>query len=71
MDAGATPAGGPSEPDGAVTTEIPSLGTSAAAGAAYPADTRHDSFAQRAEVYVGAAFAGGLVLAQVLKRIGR
>jgi hypothetical protein len=71
MEAGSTPAGGSSEPDGAATTEIPSLGASAATGAAYPADTGHDSFAERAEVYVGAAFAGGLLLAQVLRRIGR
>jgi hypothetical protein len=30
-----------------------------------------DPFAQRPELFVGAAFVGGLVLAQILKRIGR
>jgi hypothetical protein len=29
-----------------------------------------DPFASRPELFVGAAFAGGLVLAQVLKRLG-
>jgi hypothetical protein len=30
-----------------------------------------DSFAERPEVFVGAAFAGGFVLAQILKRLRR
>jgi hypothetical protein len=30
-----------------------------------------DPFAERPELFVGAAFVGGLVLAQVLKRLGR
>jgi hypothetical protein len=30
-----------------------------------------DSFAERPELFVGAAFAGGLVLAKILKRVGR
>jgi len=30
-----------------------------------------DAFAERPELFVGAAFAGGLVLAQILKRFGR
>jgi hypothetical protein len=30
-----------------------------------------DPFAERPELFVGAAFVGGLVLAQLLKRIGR
>ena len=30
-----------------------------------------DAFAERPELFVGAAFVGGLVLAQLLKRIGR
>jgi hypothetical protein len=30
-----------------------------------------DAFAERPELFVGAAFAGGLVLAQIVKRIGR
>ena len=31
----------------------------------------HDAFAERPEVYVGAAFAGGLVLAGFLRWLGR
>ena len=30
-----------------------------------------DTFAERPELFVGAAFVGGFALAQVLKRIGR
>jgi hypothetical protein len=30
-----------------------------------------DPFAERPEAYVGAAFAGGLVLALILRRLGR
>jgi hypothetical protein len=30
-----------------------------------------DTFAERPELFVGAAFAGGLVLAKILKRFGR
>jgi len=40
-----------------------------------PADAHaaaeHDSFAKRPEVFVGAAFAGGLVVAGVLRWLGR
>ncbi len=40
-----------------------------------PADAHraaeHDPFAERPEVYVGAAFAGGLVLAGLLRVFGR
>ena len=34
------------------------------------ADNWQDDFAQRPELYVGAAFAGGLVLAVVLRMVG-
>jgi hypothetical protein len=33
-------------------------------------ETESDSFAERPEVFVGAAFVGGLVVAQILKRLG-
>jgi hypothetical protein len=36
-----------------------------------PDEVGQDTFAQRPEVFVGAAFAGGFVLAQILKRVGR
>ena len=40
-----------------------------------PADAHlhadHDAFAERPEVYVGAAFAGGLALAGLLRFLGR
>jgi hypothetical protein len=38
--------------------------------AAWGVDAATDAFADRPELYVAAAFAGGLVLAQILKRIG-
>jgi hypothetical protein len=74
MAAGAYPAGGSTEPDGTVTTEMPSLGATSAAGE--PSSTSvesgsADSFAERPEVFVGAAFAGGLLLAQILRRVRR
>jgi hypothetical protein len=31
----------------------------------------NDPFAERPELYVGAAFAGGLILAKILRRFGR
>lgn len=34
-------------------------------------ETGHDDFADRPEVYVGAAFAGGLVFAGLLRWLGR
>jgi hypothetical protein len=33
--------------------------------------TEHDPFAERPEAYVGAAFAGGLALALLLRRLAR
>ena len=55
------------------TREMPALGerppgpspVDAQAGAA------HDDFAERPEIYVGAAFAGGFLLAKIVKRFGR
>lgn len=47
----------------------------AAAGPTSPADADqaadHDPFAERPEIYVGAAFAGGLALAGLLRLLGR
>lgn len=34
-------------------------------------ESEHDPFAERPEAYVGAAFAGGLVLAVILRRFAR
>lgn len=36
-----------------------------------PPPPDNDPFAERPELYVGAAFAGGLILAKFLKRFGR
>ena len=36
-----------------------------------PSNPGGDAFAHRPEVFVGAAFAGGFVLAQILKRLRR
>jgi hypothetical protein len=49
------------------TREFPSVG---AAGPS-PVASEKDAFAERPELFVGAAFAGGLVLAQILKRVRR
>lgn len=55
------------------TREFPSV--EAAAGerssASPPPPPAHDAFAERPELYVGAAFAGGLIFAKFLKRFGR
>ncbi|MDQ3433234.1 MAG: hypothetical protein M3481_00885 [Actinomycetota bacterium] len=56
---------------------VPAHESAAAAtgGSASPVDADgaadHDPFAERPEVYVGAAFAGGLVLAGLLRLLGR
>lgn len=34
-------------------------------------DTVEDPFAEHPELFVGAALAGGFILAQILKRLGR
>ncbi len=44
-------------------------GSTSPTGADQAAD--HDDFAERPEVYVGAAFAGGLALAGLLRLLGR
>jgi hypothetical protein len=52
------------------TREFPSVGTAGPP----PADAQSsdgDVFAERPELFVGAAFVGGVVLAQLLKRVGR
>jgi hypothetical protein len=36
-----------------------------------PADAREDTFEERPELFVGAAFAGGLVVAGLLRWLGR
>jgi hypothetical protein len=55
------------------TREMPPVGATAAGPS--PAEAQAaagtDTFAERPELFVGAAFAGGLVLAQILKRVGR
>ncbi len=55
---------------------VPAPESGATTGAsASPADADrsadHDAFAERPEVYVGAAFAGGLALAGLLRFLGR
>jgi hypothetical protein len=74
MGAPADGAQAPGEPTEAATAEMPKLdgapgGESPAAAHAAPEGP--DAFAERPEVFVGAAFAGGLVLAQVLRRLRR
>ena len=55
------------------TREVPPVGATAPGPS--PAEAQAaaggDAFAERPELFVGAAFAGGLVLAQIMRRIGR
>ena len=56
------------------TREMPPVGGTAAGPSpaeAQAAAADADAFAERPELFVGAAFAGGLVLAQILKRVVR
>ncbi len=53
------------------TREFPPVGATGPSPAAAQAAGENDAFAQRPELFVGAAFAGGLVLAQILKRVRR
>jgi hypothetical protein len=56
------------------TTEFPPVEPGSTPGespAAAHAAASDDTFAERPEVFVGAAFAGGLLVAQLLKRLGR
>jgi hypothetical protein len=69
MESSAHGAAASGEPPQGATHEPPGgSGTSPAAAHAAGGD---DVFAERPELFVGAAFAGGLVLAQILKRVRR
>ncbi|MEX1142584.1 MAG: hypothetical protein WD993_03750 [Thermoleophilaceae bacterium] len=69
MESAAHGAGAPGDRQATATGEAPPppqspAGAQAAAGG-------DDAFSERPEIYVGAAFAGGLILAQILRRVGR
>jgi hypothetical protein len=51
--------------------DTPPSGTPAVDPVASSGSSNGDPFAERPELFVGAAFVGGLVLAQILKRLGR
>jgi hypothetical protein len=74
MATGAYPAGESGERREGVTTEMPRVDGTFGSGQS-PADAHaaasHDSFAERPEAYVGAAFAGGLILAKLIGRLRR
>jgi hypothetical protein len=53
----------------APTAEMPPLSIGESPTAASTAGT--DAFAERPQVFLGAAFAGGLAIAQLLKKLGR
>jgi len=53
------------------TREFPSVDAAVGPPPAAAQPPVDDAFAERPELFVGAAFAGGLVLAQILKRFGR
>jgi hypothetical protein len=50
-------------------SEAASDGVAQTAQAEVPWDVESDSFADSPEVFIGAAFVGGLLLAQILRRI--
>jgi hypothetical protein len=52
-------------------TAAPETGEPAYAESPQPAGSDSDTFAERPELFVGAAFVGGFALAQIVKRIGR
>lgn len=52
-------------------TDPPAAATANGAGASPPWESEHDPFRSSPELFVGAAFLGGLVLARMLRRIGR
>jgi len=64
MTAQAPTGGDPGERPDAPTAEMPPLGST-------PPAAESDAFAERPQVFLGAAFAGGLVAAQLLKRLRR
>jgi hypothetical protein len=74
MGSAAHGAGAPGEPHDAVTQETPALSADGPGGGESPASAhaaaaaQSDPFARRPELFVGAAFAGGLIAAQLLKR---
>jgi hypothetical protein len=61
------------KPDQAATAEEPNQGATGTRPMGetplQAASADHDPFAERPEAYVGAAFAGGLVLALLLRRL--
>ena len=53
------------------TVDPPAAGDGATPAPTYPVYSSPDPFDEHPERYVGAAFAGGFVLAKVLGRLGR
>lgn len=54
------------EQDATVSSSAPPLGESPLS-----VDSEQDAFAERPEAFVGAAFAGGLALALIIRRLAR
>jgi hypothetical protein len=69
------------EPNQGATGDAPAEAAAAAAGAGatdggygqspLSVGSEQDAFAERPEIFVGAAFVGGLVAAQILRRLTR
>jgi hypothetical protein len=57
--------------DAPPTAEPPPVAGGAYGESPLTVDSEHDAFAERPEIYVGAAFVGGLVVAQILRRLTR
>jgi hypothetical protein len=70
-DTAPSPVPGPAEEEAPPYRETPRAAHEASPGrATWGVDAATDAYADRPELYVAAAFAGGLVLAQILKRLG-
>jgi len=67
MEASEQPSWSPPDGGDGPNTDFSSVGSPAGADAA----AGHDAFAEKPELYVGAAFAGGLLVAGVLRYLGR
>jgi hypothetical protein len=62
---------GPTGADPLVNQGAPGGAPPTATESPLSVDHEHDTFAEHPELFVGAAFAGGFLVAQILKRFGR
>jgi len=71
MEASEQPPWSPPDGGDGPNTDFSSVGSPAGSPAGADAAAGHDAFAEKPELFVGAAFAGGLLVAGVLRYLGR